>query len=123
VLYQHFKNKNIIMAKLTKTDIEKGEMKRLLKINLSEDLIIYKVVYNIDGFNYRLKISEKINSSDELISIIYNSLLNIDKYDSSNDIIVTQPSIEVIDSLIGQPINEPRKDEGDGKDEGGGKIR
>lgn len=103
------------MAKLTKTDIERGEIKRLLKSNINENLIIYKVVYNIDGYNYRLKISEKINNNDELISAIYNSLLDKEKYDPSEVTDITQPSIEVIDSLIGQSIKNLDKDEGDGR--------
>ena len=114
------------MAKLTKTEIERGKVVKIDKnifpinpldpSNIKNGYVIYRIVYQVEGFNYKFKLKGESSTIDDLKNRIYNTLIQTEKYVPvevpTNTIKQRQESIS---SLNGQPIKEPSKDEGDGR--------
>jgi hypothetical protein len=115
------------MAKLTNIEIERGSVVKIDKIilpinpldptNINENgYVIYRVVYNTEGYNYTFKLRGESSTIDDLKSRIYNTLIETEKYVGVETRINTvKQRQESITELNGQSIKEPGKDEGDGR--------
>ena len=98
------------MKNLTKIDIEKGIIKKIVGINVN-NLNTYIITYTIENINYQIKITNKNQLSDEELKLeIYNRLLLTEKKEFRNEF--DSNIILNFSSLIGQTIIQSRK-EGD----------
>lgn len=117
-------NINISMAKLTNKEIERGSVIKIDKIilpinpldpnNSKNGYVIYRVVYNTEGYDYTFKLRGESSTIDDLKARIYNKLIETEKYVAvqvqSNTVKQTQESIT---ELNGQPIKDPNNKDGE----------
>lgn len=112
------------MAKLTNKEIERGSVIKIDKIilpinpldpnNSKNGYVIYRVVYNTEGYDYTFKLRGESSTIDDLKARIYNKLIETEKYVAvqvqSNTVKQTQESIT---ELNGQPIKDPNNKDGE----------
>ncbi len=99
------------MGKLTKKDIESGQIVKIIYIDYI-NFKQYNVTYKIDGVRYPIKINVEsfINDNRELFDLIYAELLLQDKRELPDPSTIIRPTFKMLSDLKGTPITKSDRD-------------